>query len=109
LVPSPHERRSPRPLLGLESSGPREKSGSGRSIVHLGTFGGIWSVARGINDHGHVVGDSPLESGLSQAFLWKNGTMTDLGVATRSVAMTMPSRLTWVRPALPASSRTRCR
>src|SRR5207245_7914924 len=37
------------------------------------------SVANDINDRGQVVGESNTSSGSYRAFLWQNGTMTDLG------------------------------
>jgi probable HAF family extracellular repeat protein len=46
----------------------------------IGTLGGTLSTALGINDKGQVVGWSTIggTSGLSHAFLYQNGTMTDL-------------------------------
>jgi probable HAF family extracellular repeat protein len=48
-------------------------------ITDLGTFGGIFSIAKGINDHGTIVGSSTLASGEEHAFLLRDGTMNDLG------------------------------
>jgi probable HAF family extracellular repeat protein len=51
------------------------------TMTDLGTFGGTWSYARGINDAGQVVGDATIDSGagsITHAFLWQNGTMTRL-------------------------------
>ncbi|MDR3436487.1 hypothetical protein, partial [Telmatospirillum sp.] len=50
-----------------------------------GTNGwGFLSNAKGINNAGQVVGWSMTSSGTSEhAFLWQNGTMTDLGVLSR--------------------------
>lgn len=48
----------------------------------LGTLGGPTGSANAINDAGEVVGIADTASGaptLSDAFLWKNGSMTDLG------------------------------
>jgi probable HAF family extracellular repeat protein len=64
----------------------------GRSLSDLGTFGGDLGSANWINDTGQVIGwadttthlTPPLgEPGdqLYQAFLWDNGTMTNLGTA----------------------------
>jgi probable HAF family extracellular repeat protein len=48
-------------------------------ITDLGTLpGDSLSVAWGINAQGQVVGQSINSSGSSRAFLWQNGTMTDL-------------------------------
>src|SRR5262249_22086328 len=58
----------------------------GVPMVDLGTFGGDFSDAEGINDLGHVVGDADLPDGTFHAFLWtpnvRNGTTgrkVDLG------------------------------
>ncbi len=54
-------------------------------VTDLGTLGGTYSVAVGINAAGQVVGGSTTAPGQepdgpgSRAFLWDNGTMTDLG------------------------------
>ena len=61
----------------------------GIPIVDLGTLGGRSSAAYGINDQGVVVGSSVTRTGVGHAFVWTNGTMTDLGTlagASASVA-----------------------
>jgi probable HAF family extracellular repeat protein len=46
-----------------------------RQIIDLGTLpGGFNSTANGINDYGQIVGASD-----SNAFIWRDGSMTDLG------------------------------
>src|SRR5262245_10687693 len=49
------------------------------TITDLGTLGGSYSAANGINANGQVVGESVTAGGLSHAFLWSDGTMRDLG------------------------------
>ena len=46
----------------------------------LGTFGGDNGQANALNDAGEIVGKADFPGNqLHDAFLWKNGTMTDLG------------------------------
>ena len=56
--------------------------------IYLGTLGGGWSAACGINDNEQVVGYSPILGGYQHAFLYENGEMTDLGTlgGIRSIA-----------------------
>ena len=52
-------------------------------MTDLGTLPGDSSTyAYGINDAGQAVGQSCDASGNCQAFLWQNGTMTDLNTIT---------------------------
>jgi probable HAF family extracellular repeat protein len=62
-------------------------------MTDLGTLGGIYSAALGINPRGQVVGASPTVPGEEHifddhAFLWEKGVMTDLGTlgGIRSIA-----------------------
>jgi len=48
-------------------------------MTDLGTLGGHSGSAYGINDAGQVVGSSLATDGFMHAFLWQDGTMTDLG------------------------------
>ena len=49
------------------------------TVTDLGTLGGSYSCASGINDSGQVVGEAQTSSGYGHAFLYSNGTMVDLG------------------------------
>ena len=53
--------------------------GSGITIVDLGTLGGPFSMAHGINDQNQIVGGSTTSGGAGRAFLWDDGTLTNLG------------------------------
>ena len=50
----------------------------GGEMVDLGTLGGDNSTAYGINNHGHIVGTAQTTDGTYTAFLYFNGTMTNL-------------------------------
>jgi probable HAF family extracellular repeat protein len=50
---------------------------SGDTTTDLGTLGGAFTVGRGINDLGHIVGDNGGAPG-SHAFLYSGGVMQDL-------------------------------
>jgi probable HAF family extracellular repeat protein len=52
---------------------------SGARFVDLGTLGGTYSTARGINDAGVVVGASDNAAGNTHAFVYANGAMNDIG------------------------------
>jgi probable HAF family extracellular repeat protein len=48
-------------------------------ITDLGTLGGTYSSANAINNVGQVTGTSTNAHGEYRAFLWRKGTMIDLG------------------------------
>lgn len=61
---------------GTKQSGPPVRY----TFTDLGTLGGTFSQAFGVNDKGWVVGFATTEGDISlHAFLWRRGVMTDLG------------------------------
>jgi len=72
-------------LLGDTSQHPflwNKKNG----MIDLGTFGGSNGSAQWLNDAGEVVGLADLPVSGHDAFLWKNGVLTDLGNLGRTSA-----------------------
>jgi probable HAF family extracellular repeat protein len=49
------------------------------NLTDLGTLGGTFSTAYGINSNGRIVGLSTTASGERHAFYWQSGVMTDMG------------------------------
>ena len=52
---------------------------SGGKMSDIGTLGGEFSVASGLNDNGQVVGTSVTSREEVRGFLWQNGKMTRIG------------------------------
>jgi probable HAF family extracellular repeat protein len=49
------------------------------TIIDLGTLGGSWSYAGGLNEECHIVGISAVYNSAQHAFVWICDTMTDMG------------------------------
>jgi probable HAF family extracellular repeat protein len=58
-------------------------------MVDLGTLGGSFSQATGVNVFGQVVGYSLTTAGATHAFLWQSGKMRDLGTLGGSDSFAM--------------------
>lgn len=78
---------------GINNSGQiivaSEATGNWRSAIYsngvtqdLGTLGGRYCMATGINDLGQVTGNAETSNGQSHAFFYSNGVTIDLGVGT---------------------------
>lgn len=52
---------------------------AGYTITDLGTLGGTFSYAYGINNSGQVVGTAAVPGDAIRSFLWQNGSMQSLG------------------------------
>src|SRR2546427_1119413 len=64
------------------------------TVTDLGTLGGTFSFAGGLNNRGDVEGFSTLPGDeIGRAFFWRNGVMTDLGTlgGPNSIAAWRPS------------------
>jgi len=74
-------------------------------MTDLGTLGGRFGDAAAVNKHGVVVGTSWTASNEERAFVWRDGTMANLGVRpgdSFSLGMALNDRA----EALGASGRT---
>lgn len=57
-----------------------------RTMVDLGTLGGSYSAALGVNEWGVVVGVSETASGVGRPFVYQDGTMSELPVTLGGAA-----------------------
>lgn len=56
-------------------------------LTDIGTLGGVGSSAYGVNSTGQVVGYSDNSKGQFHAFVYKNGSMTDLGTLGKETTL----------------------
>src|SRR5262249_34946270 len=72
-----NRRTTPRHLPGrrLELEALEDRLCPSYAVIDLGSFSGTWSDAYSVNEAGQVVG----QLYTTNAFLWDNGVMTDLG------------------------------
>ena len=73
-------------VLALASMAAHAVSDRGWTLVDLGTLGGPGSYGTAISNNGIVVGCSDTTSGGVHAFVYRDGTMRDLGTGTDSAA-----------------------
>lgn len=66
--------------------GPNSSSGN---MVDLGTFGGNYSAANGVNDRGQVVGVAKNQFDQQRAFLYSNGEMVELNTLVDNTEWTI--------------------
>lgn len=64
-------------MVGINGKVAAIKQGS--TVTTLGTLGGSWSQAFGINSTGQVVGAAYITGDVEHAFFWSNGKIQDLG------------------------------
>jgi len=76
--PQYFEHRSGRAFL--LANGDLNDLGAQEDLIDLGTLGGDDSSAQGINDLGEVCGWSAREDGSYEAFIYKNSTLSGLGM-----------------------------
>lgn len=62
------------------------RSVEGWTLVDLGTLGGPGSYGAAVSDNGIVVGCADVDATSAHAFIYRDGAMRDLGLATRSNA-----------------------
>ena len=77
-----------------------------RGLVDVGTLGGVYSLANGLNSRGQVVGFSTIAGDeTNHAFLWDQGVMQDLGTlgGTQSAATAINDKSEIVGEAYPVA------
>ncbi len=83
-----------------------------RSMIDLGTLGGVESAASAINDGGQIAGSSqPSGSTDFHAFVYTAGTMTDISPSAAARQQALTTAATWSAgspqpPRQPASMRS---
>jgi probable HAF family extracellular repeat protein len=81
-----------------------------RGLVDVGTLGGVYSLANGLNSRGQVVGFSTTAGDeTNHAFLWDQGVMQDLGTlgGTQSAANAINEKTEIVGEAFPVAEHSR--
>ena len=95
----------PNPLTGVPTWAPFLWE-EGKGMTNLGTLGGAWGGAQGINNRGQVIGQSSIAADPAacnafpdngdlncHAFLWDKGTLTDLTTSTIGGSFSNPKNI----------------
>ena len=82
-------------VFALAVSIPTHTRASEWSIRDLGSLGGPFSAAYGINDKGVVVGDSLIDREHTHAFLFRDGQMENIGTLGASWSRRPATSTAW--------------